>query len=148
MNITKLPIFNTNEHKLCHITHSDDDCEWTVHTGDGPTITTLVLSPRCFYAQLEVPREDVETHKHGMDYQIIAVDADGESGPDSDEQEHMKFTNRRIRNASGKPICELSFSDEDDTWGITFYGKEYNTTLFLYFTGAYSQVEIPTEELE
>lgn len=148
MDICKLPIFNTDEHKLCYLTYSDEKSEWIVHTGDGPTITTLVLSPIDVYVQLEVPREESDESGTGMDFQIYALDTDGELCSASSKDEDMKFQNKRIRNANGKQICELSLNEEDGTWGITFYGKPYSTTLFLYYNGAYSQIEFPAEAPE
>lgn len=147
MNITKLPIFNMDEHKLCHITYMEDDCDWTVRTGDGTTITALALTSCGAYVQLETPLAEIADQSAGLEYQINTADVGDEPCPDSGEKEFMRLSNKPIRNASGREVCKLSLK-EDGTWGITFDGETHQTILYLYATGAYSQLEVPFEEQE
>lgn len=149
MNIKKHPIWSSDDRRLCHISYSDNDQEWKVHTGDITTITVLTLSPMSgVYAQLEVPREGVVDDDEDMAYQLCTVDMGGEFCPVPDEKEHMNLCNRPICNATGKQICRLSLNEEDGTWSLIFYGKHYSTILYLYFNGGYCQFEILTEALK
>ena len=123
MNINKLPIFNTDGRKLCHITYKDEEYEWTVHTGDGDTITALVLGSYGFHAQFETPCEEVDLDSDGMEYQLDTTDEADRLCPDPSTEECAKLGGKRIRSAAGKLICRLSFNEEDDTWGVAFAGE-------------------------
>ena len=147
MNISLRPIFSTDDRMLCHISYTDDDGEWSVRTSDGRTITHLTLTPPGAYAHFEVPRDEVEDDVEGLAYRLCTVDMDGEFCPIPGEREHMKLQSRRIRNALGRQICKLSLNEEDGTWSLIFYGKHYSTILYLYSTGAYTQLEIPSDLL-
>lgn len=136
MNIDKHPIFSTDDLKLCHISYSEDDQEWIVHTGDSVTITTLTLSPMSgVYAQMEIPLEEVADDGGDMAYLLCTADTYGEFCPVPGEKEHMKLRNRCIRSAAGGQICKLSLNEEDGTWSLIFHGKHYSTILYLYFNG-------------
>lgn len=146
MNIKKHPILSTDNRRLCDLTYSDDNCEWIVRTGTGTTITTLTLSAMSgIYGQLEVPREEVSDDGEDTAYQLCPADINRKPVPS--REEGMKFRNKIIHSMTGKPICELSLNEEDNTWGVTFHGKLYTTTLYLYFNGSFSHLEIPSEML-
>ena len=143
MNINKLPIFNPDGRKLCHITHKDDSYEWVVHTGDGETITTLMLGLYGFHANFESPCDEFDTDG-GMEYHLNTTDGVEELCPDPGSEE-CTLRDKCIRSAAGKLLCKLSFNGEDHTWGVAFAGEPFNTTLYLYYNGSYTQVEMPAE---